>query len=84
MIEGICYKCGPRVLWLGITPTSKSSCPKCGAGLLITEDGKEDNSRIFSFYCRRIQNEIPPRSIPDPETNERHYCKRIRTTRTII
>jgi len=33
-------KCGRLYYGWGITPTTQSSCPKCGVGLLITEDGK--------------------------------------------
>lgn len=67
MIEGKCYKCG-RVYygWASVQPRNQD-CSKCGAGLLITEDGKETIHGYSPFTGEEYKIKLPLQATPDPE-----------------
>jgi hypothetical protein len=43
------------------------SCLKCGAGLLITEDGKKTIQGYSPFTAEEYKIKLPPGAIPDLE-----------------
>lgn len=66
MIEGKCSKCGTYRIGWSLLNTRHQTCPKCGAGLEITEDGR----RVFRGYSpftaeRYLIN--PPTNVPSPD-----------------
>jgi predicted nucleic-acid-binding Zn-ribbon protein len=67
MIEGICPKCGRRSYGRALLQPRNQSCPKCGAGLLITEDGKKTIQGYSPFTAEEYKMKLPPGAMPDPE-----------------
>lgn len=54
MLEGKCSKCGTyRCGWALINPRYQT-CPNCGAGLEITEDGRKVAKGFSPFTAERI------------------------------
>jgi len=54
MLEGICPKCGThRYGWALMNPRYQT-CPKCGAGLEILEDGHKIAKGFSPFTAERI------------------------------
>ncbi len=77
MLEGKCSKCGVyRVGWALRFPRHQS-CPKCGTGLEITEDGRRVAKGYSPFtaekYVINLPNNIP--SPPDKEEESHEQTK---------
>lgn len=54
MLEGICPKCGiHRYGWALLNPRYQT-CPKCGAGLDILEDGRKVAKGFSPFTAERM------------------------------
>ena len=54
MLEGICPKCGThRYGWALLNPRYQT-CPKCGAGLEILEDGHRIAKGFSPFTAERL------------------------------
>ena len=67
MIEGVCPKCGQRYFgWVLLQPRNQS-CPKCGVGLFITEDGKKTVQGYSPFTAEEYKFKSPYKPAPDPE-----------------
>jgi hypothetical protein len=62
MLEGKCLKCGTyRCGWALLNPRYQT-CPNCGAGLEITEDGRKIAKGFSPFTADRIDvNPTPKR-----------------------
>ena len=59
MIEGKCPKCGYyRLGWALLNPRHQT-CPKCGIGLEITEDGRKVTTGYSPFSADRYLTKPP-------------------------
>jgi hypothetical protein len=67
MIEGICPKCGWRYYGWSLLQPRNQSCTKCGAGLLITEDGKKVIQGFSPFTAEEYKIKLLYKPTPDPE-----------------
>jgi hypothetical protein len=67
MIEGRCYKCNRVYFGWALLEPRNQACPQCGAGLLITEDGKETIHGYSPFTAEEYKIKLPPQIISDPE-----------------
>ena len=59
MIEGKCPKCGRRFYGWALLQPRNQSCGKCGASLLITEDGKTFFKGYSPFNADKISIDSP-------------------------
>jgi len=67
MIKGTCPKCSQWYYgWVLLQPRSQN-CPKCGIGLLITEDGKNMIQEYASFNADDYKFKSHYKTTPDPE-----------------
>ena len=63
MLEGKCLKCGThRIGWALLNPRHQT-CPKCGAGLEITKDGRPVSRGYSPFTAERYLIN-PPTNVP--------------------
>jgi ribosomal protein S27AE len=70
MIEGVCPKCSQRYFgWVLLQPRNQS-CPKCGVGLLITEDGKRTIQGYSPFTAEEHKINLPQKTMPDQEKSK--------------
>ncbi len=77
MLEGKCSKCGTyRIGWSLLNPRNQT-CPKCGAGLEITEDGRKITSGYSPFTAERYFINTPP-NIPSSR-DEKNFKKHPRS-----
>ena len=67
MIEGKCLKCGRMYYGWALLEPRNQSCPKCGVGLLITEDGKKAIQGFSPFSAEEYKIKLPPGALPDSE-----------------
>jgi len=67
MIEGKCYKCGRVYYGWALLEPRNQSCPQCGIGLLITEDGKKTIHGYSPFAAEEYKIKLPPGAVPDSE-----------------
>jgi len=67
MIEGTCPKCGRCYYGWSLLQPRNQSCPKCGVGLLITEEGKKVIQGYSPFTAEEYKINLPPGTVPDPE-----------------
>ena len=67
MIEGKCYNCGRVYYGWSLLQPRNQSCPLCGIGLLITEDGKKTIHGYSPFTAEEYKIKLPPGAIPDSE-----------------
>ena len=77
MLEGKCPKCGTyRVGWALRYPRYQT-CPKCGTGLEITEDGRLIAKGYSPFTAEEYNIDIPTNtpSTPDEEKDSRSRDK---------
>jgi hypothetical protein len=59
LIEGRCLRCGiRRVGWALLNPRNQT-CPKCGAGLEITQDGRPITTGYSPFQAEKYVIELP-------------------------
>jgi len=66
MLEGKCPKCGARYFGWALRLPRHQTCPKCGVGLEITEDGRLV-SRGYSPFTAEKHLINPPTNVPTPE-----------------
>ena len=69
MIEGKCPKCGQQYWGWSLLNHHNQSCKKCGAGLLISEDGKKIIEKYSPFSAEEYKLKMSPQTTP--ETGER-------------
>jgi hypothetical protein len=70
MLEGKCLKCGTyRCGWALLNPRYQT-CPNCGAGLEITEDGRKIATGFSPFTADRLDVN-PPTDAPSPTAKEK-------------
>ena len=67
MIEGVCPKCGRQYYGWALLQPRNQSCSKCGAGLLITEDGKKAIQGYSPFTAEEYKFKSPYKTTPDTE-----------------
>ena len=76
MLEGRCPKCGTyRVGWSLLNPRHQT-CPKCGAALEITEDGRKISAGYSPFTAERYFINAPtniPSHHDKKERKKRHH-----------
>ena len=65
MIEGVCPKCSRRYYGWALLQPRNQSCSKCGAGLLITEDGKKTIQGYSPFTAEEYKFKSPYEICPD-------------------
>jgi ribosomal protein S27AE len=75
MIEGICPKCGRRSYGWALLQPRNQSCPKCGAGLLITENGKKTMQGYSPFTAEEYKIKLPPGAKTDPKITRDNTLK---------
>ena len=59
MLEGKCPKCGRQFYGWALLQPRNQSCPKCGVGLLITENGKTFFRGYSPFDADKISIDSP-------------------------
>ena len=70
MLEGKCPKCGTyRIGWALRFPRNQA-CPKCGAELEITEDGRRVSKGYSPFTAERYLIN-PPTNVPSSHDKEK-------------
>jgi ribosomal protein S27AE len=67
VIEGKCPKCGQQYWGWSLLNARNQSCTKCGAGLLIIEDGKKVIEGYSPFTAEEYKYKSPYKTTPDPE-----------------
>ena len=60
MIEGKCYKFGRVYYGWSLLEPRNQSCPQCGIGLLITEDGRKTIHGYSPFTAEEYKIKLPP------------------------
>ncbi|HEY92751.1 MAG TPA: hypothetical protein G4O17_03290 [Dehalococcoidia bacterium] len=60
MLEGICPKCGTRFIGWALLNPRHQTCPRCGSGLEITEDGKMIGTGYSPFTAEKYYLDTPP------------------------
>ena len=77
MLEGRCPKCGTyRIGWSLLNPRNQT-CPKCGAALEITEDGRKISTGYSPFTAERYFINAPtniPSHHDKKERKKRHHA----------
>ena len=63
MLEGFCPKCGTHRIGYALRIPRYQTCPKCGAGLEITENGRRIGTG-FSPFTADEQLSKPPHKAP--------------------
>ena len=67
MIEGVCPKCSRRYYGWALLQPRNQSCSKCGAGLLITENGKKTIQGYSPFTAEEYKINLPNRTVFETE-----------------
>jgi hypothetical protein len=67
MIEGKCPKCGKQYWGWSLLNPRNQSCIKCGAGLVIIEDGKKVITWYSPFTAEEYKFKSPYLTTPDTE-----------------
>jgi len=67
MIAGKCPNCGALYFGWALLQPRNQSCPKCGVGLLITEDNKKTFRGYSPFTAEEYKINLPNRTVPEPE-----------------
>ena len=73
MLEGKCPKCGAHYMGWSLLNPRHQTCPKCGAGLEITEDGRKVSKGYSPFTAERYRVNLPTNepSSPSKEKEDR-------------
>ncbi len=70
MLEAKCSKCGTyRSGWALLNPRYQT-CPKCGEGLDITEDGHKVFKGYSPFTAKKLPINPPPNASPTLDKNK--------------
>jgi ribosomal protein S27AE len=67
VIEGKCPKCGRQYWGWSLLNLRNQSCKNCGAGLLISEDGKKIIEGYSPFTAEEYKLQAPNQTSPEPE-----------------
>ena len=70
MLEGKCPKCGYRYVGWALRFPRHQTCPKCGEGLEITEDGRRVDTGYSPFSAERYSIDIPDNVPLSPDREE--------------
>ena len=70
MLEGKCLKCGTRFVGWALLSPRNQTCPRCGAGLEITEDGHRVYQGYSPFTAERYLIN-PPSNVPPSGDKEK-------------
>jgi predicted nucleic-acid-binding Zn-ribbon protein len=69
MLEGKCPKCGTHRIGWALRYPRYQTCPKCGTGLEITEDGKLITEGYSPFTAEEYTIDMPT-NIPHSQDEE--------------
>ncbi len=69
MLEGVCPKCGVRQVGWALHFERYQSCPRCGTGLDIYENGKLIAKGYSPFSAQEYKIKPPASSSPAEEAN---------------
>ena len=64
MLEGKCPKCGTSFVGWALLSPRNQTCPKCGSGLEITEDGRQIYQGYSPFTAEKYIINMPDRISP--------------------
>ncbi len=81
MLEGKCPKCGTHRIGFALRNPRHQTCPKCGAGLEITNGGR----RIFKGYSPFTAERYlisPPTNVPSPNDKAKDSRRRKKPDRS--
>ncbi|RLC60920.1 MAG: hypothetical protein DRI01_09350 [Chloroflexi bacterium] len=70
MLEGKCPKCGTRRIGWSLLNPRHQTCPKCGAGLEITEDGRRISIGYSPFTADKYFI-TPPAKVIHPQDKKK-------------
>ncbi len=70
MLEGLCPKCGMRRIGWALRIDRYQTCPRCGTGLVITEDGRPVAHGYSPFEAAEYHIESPPDERTDLESKK--------------
>ncbi len=81
MLEGKCPKCGTHRIGFALRNPRHQTCPKCGAGLEITNGAR----RIFKGYSPLTAERYlisPPSNVPSPDDKEKDSHRQKKSDRS--
>ena len=64
VLEGKCQKCGYKCVGWALRFVRNQACPKCGAGLEISEDGHRIKTGYSPFSADKYSFDLPPNYSP--------------------
>lgn len=67
MIEGTCPRCGQRYFGWALLQPRNQMCAKCGAGLVVTEDGIRKIEGYSPFTAEEYKLKTSRQKAPDPD-----------------
>jgi hypothetical protein len=70
VLEGKCQKCGYQCIGWALRFVRNQSCPKCGAGLEIREDGRRIKTGYSPFSAEKYSIDLPPNFSPSKKSRE--------------
>ena len=70
MLEGKCPKCGAHYYGWSLRFPRNQTCPKCGVGLEITEDGQKVGTGYSPFTAEEYTIN-PPAEVPASESKKK-------------
>jgi ribosomal protein S27AE len=70
MLKGRCPKCGTYCIGWALRNPRHQTCPKCGAGLEITEDGERVFTGYSPFTAERYSVNLPT-NVPPSRNKEK-------------
>ncbi|HEY82095.1 MAG TPA: hypothetical protein G4O01_02255 [Dehalococcoidia bacterium] len=73
MLEGRCSKCGARYYGWALRFPRHQTCPTCGVGLTIIEDGQVISEGYSPFTAERYQPPLPTKA---PKEREEKRAKK--------
>jgi ssDNA-binding Zn-finger/Zn-ribbon topoisomerase 1 len=75
MIEGICPKCSRQYWGWALAQPRYQSCAKCGAGLIIYEDGRRIIDGYSPFTAERYQLKTSSELISNGESEQEAHLE---------
>ncbi len=64
VLEGKCQNCGYQCVGWALRFVRNQSCPRCGAALEITEDGRRISKGYSPFSAERYSIDVPTNYSP--------------------
>ena len=74
MLEGKCLKCGYHFVGWALRFPRHQTCPKCGIGLEITEDGRKVSTGYSPFTADKYSINLPT-NVPQSHDEEKKVLK---------